>query len=82
MKKAHILCYIVAFVGLTIMLLVVCYSNLIADIAYADTIMWGSSVVILISLILLSHMQKRKNIWVFYCVCLLCILNFTLSLFL
>lgn len=81
MKKHIIICYLIACIGASVGILVVIYSNFVSELKFKYPILWGSSVMTLISLIRLSHLKKMKNKWVYYYVCLLLFILFVMSLF-
>jgi len=81
MKKHIIICYLIAGIGLAVGISVIIYSNFITELKFKYPILWGSSVITLISLIRLSYLKKMKNKWVYYYVCLILFIIFVMSLF-
>lgn len=81
MKKHIIVCYLIAGIGWTVGIFIIIYSNFVTGFKFKYPILWGSSVITMISIIRLSHLKKIKNKWGDYYVCMILFIMFVMSLF-
>ena len=80
MKKHMKIYYIVAIIGTIVDVFVIIYSNFVSELKYKYQLLWGSSSIVLLALIILSHLKKLKDKMVYYFVFLIMFICFVVSL--